>query len=61
MTEEEWLACNDPKDMLHFLWDKESDRKLRLFAVACCQCSRQLLLNKDHRNALELSTLFADE
>jgi hypothetical protein len=60
VTEAEWMACDDPKEMLNFLWDKESDRKLRLFTVACCRCSRQLLLNKDHRRALELATRFAD-
>jgi hypothetical protein len=46
--------------MLPFLGTKVSDRKPRLFAVACCRCSRQLLKNKDHRHALEISARFAD-
>ena len=37
MTEQEWLACNDPQKLLDFLRDIISDRKLRLFALACCR------------------------
>src|ERR1043165_735643 len=59
MTESEWLSCTDPGPMLEFLRDRASDRKLRLFAVACC---RSLPYSKDDRfqHALEASEGYAD-
>jgi hypothetical protein len=37
MTEQEWLGCDNPDPMLEFLRTKASDRRLRLFAVACAR------------------------
>jgi hypothetical protein len=37
MNEMEWLSHHDPAPLLHFLRGRPNlDRKLRLFAVACC-------------------------
>jgi len=59
MTEEEWLACAEPQKMLDFLRDKVSERKLRLFACACCRRIWQLLQGHN-RIAVEVAEEFAE-
>jgi hypothetical protein len=60
MTESEWLACTHPKPTLDFLKRKASDRKLRLFAVACCRRATWLFRDTHSRDALELIDGFSD-
>jgi hypothetical protein len=57
MTEAEWLECTDSRKMLDFLEGKASDRKLRLFAVACCRRIWHLLPNDSCRTVVELREL----
>ena len=60
MTEADWLACSDPRPMLAYLRGRVSDRKLRLFAVACCRRLRSLMRAKQARHVLDVAERFAD-
>jgi hypothetical protein len=60
MTEQDWLACDDPAKMLRLARFTSYPRKSRLFAVACCRCNWDLLLDERSRLAVEVAERFAD-
>src|SRR4051794_11085710 len=62
MTEAERDTCDDPQGMLEFLrrTGRASDRKLRLFAVACCRRIGHLFVHADMAWGLEVAERFAD-
>jgi hypothetical protein len=65
MTEAEWLEGANPLPMLEFLGNRVSERKLRLFVVACCREVSDLLSNLeqvygDGRCRIQLGEAFAD-
>jgi hypothetical protein len=60
MTEAEWLALTAPEPMLKFLRRRASDRKLRLFACACCRLVWDRLTGRGSRRAVEVAERYAD-
>jgi hypothetical protein len=60
MNEKQWLASIDPQPMLAYLSGKAADRKLRLFAAACCRRIRHLFPDDlGCREAVETTEPFA--
>ena len=60
LNESKWFTCKEPMPMLVFLRDKASERKLRLFAVACCRRIWNLIPDKPGHQAVEQAERYAD-
>jgi hypothetical protein len=62
MTEAEWNSCTEPQIMLRLLRysGTASERKLRLFAVACCRRIWHLLPDQECREAVRVAESFAE-
>jgi len=55
MTEREWLENGRIGPLIFYVENKGSERKLRLFAHACCRRIEHLLI--DHRSLAALAAL----
>ncbi len=55
-----WAECSDPALMLDHLKGRVSDRKLRLFAVACCRRVPHLLTKRRSQKAVDIAERYAD-
>src|SRR5262245_57338200 len=60
VTEAEWLSAIEPESMLLALRGKASNRKLRLFAVACCRRIAPLFTDERSRAVLKVAENYAD-
>jgi len=60
MTEAEWLEQTSPEPMLRYLEGKIGDRKLRLFACACCRRIWPMVKDPLCCQAVEAAEDFAD-
>jgi hypothetical protein len=60
MTEAQWLACADVSPMVDHLGEAASDRKLRLFAIACCRRVWHLLGDQRSREIIAVAERYAD-
>lgn len=60
LTEAEWLSSRAPRAMLASLEGRVSERKLRLFACACCRAVWHLFTDERERRAVEVGERFAD-
>jgi hypothetical protein len=59
VTEQQWLLCADPLPMLDLLRRRAGDRKVRLFACACCRLVWEHLPTQC-LPAVELAERYAD-
>ncbi len=60
MTEEEWLACEDPRVLLDALRERTNNRKLRLFHCACLRWAVSLVAGLDGKWLLSVAEDYAD-
>ena len=60
ITAGEWLTTSWPTPMLDYLAGRASERKLRLFACACCRRIWHLLRRPSGREAVEGTERYAD-
>jgi hypothetical protein len=60
MTEDEWRNSENLWAMVSFLRDRASERKLRLFAVACCRRVSQYFKDPRSNAALDVNEHYAD-
>src|SRR4051812_41448767 len=61
MTEQTWLTVVELSAKLHFVNDKTTERKLRLFTVACARRALPYCTSRAFHDALATAERFADD
>jgi hypothetical protein len=61
VDEATWLGATDPQAMLDYLHGRAGERKLRLFACACCRRVWHLMPHRWSRRAVEVVERYTDE
>src|SRR5262245_6114162 len=61
MTEAEWVDSGDSSALLELLRGRASERKLRLFLVACCRRVTALIPDQQRRAVVEIARRFPPE
>jgi hypothetical protein len=60
VDEIQWRTTTDPAAMLAFIVPKADERKLRLYACACCRTIWHLIVDPRSQRAVEVAELYAD-
>jgi hypothetical protein len=60
MTEQEWLACEDPRDLRQAYWRRETDRQFWLYYSACFRRIWHLLTDERSRRAVGALEQYAE-
>jgi hypothetical protein len=60
MTEDEWNDCTVPTDMLEFIQNKVSERKLQLFVSGCARRVWYRFRDARSKRAIEVTEQYAD-
>ncbi len=61
ITEEKWLTWDArPRDPANFVLPRASERKIRLFSVACCDLVTTKMIDARSRRAMEVALRHAD-
>jgi hypothetical protein len=60
MTESEWLTCQTPRQLFGALGELATERKVRLFACACCRVIWDRLPDDRSRQAVAAAERFAE-